>query len=300
MKNTKQKTKHRALITGANGQVGWSLQETCPIELIELIVPKENELDITNETHIENTIDLYKPDFIINAAAYTAVDKAEQEKEMALRINAEGPLILARSCQRYNIPLFHFSTDYVFDGKKKLPYTEFDRPNPINVYGESKLMGEENVRQHLREHIILRVSGVFCVHGNNFVKTILKLAQERDSLSVVSDQITCPTPAIDIANTVWSIINKIFQGQQDWGTYHYCATPPVSWQKFATEIISTARKYSTLKTDQIIPISTEEYNSPAKRLENAVLDCVKIKTVFGIDPMPWHIELNNMIRKLLT
>lgn len=292
--------KHRILITGANGQVGWSLQKTCPTKQIELIAPQEDKLDITNQTHIENAINLYQPHFIINAAAYTAVDKAEQEKEIAMRVNAEGPLLLAQTCYKNNIPLFHFSTDYIFDGEKKSPYTELDQPNPINVYGQSKLIGEQNIRKHLREYIILRISGVFCFHGNNFVKTMLKLAQEKTELSVVSDQITCPTPAIDIAHVAWVIINKLLQGQNEWGTYHYCATPPVSWHQFANEIISQARKYRSLKTEHIKSISSEEYKSAAKRLKNAVLNCEKIKAVFGIDSIPWHIELNDMIRRLLT
>ncbi len=295
-----KKNKHRVLITGANGQVGWSLQKTCPTEQIELIAPKESEFDITNQSHIENAIDTYKPHFIVNAAAYTAVDKAEEEKEIAMQVNAEGPLLLAQTCHKKNIPLFHFSTDYVFDGKKESSYTEADQPNPINIYGKSKLIGEENIREHLQEHIILRVSGVFCSHGNNFVKTMLKLAQERTELSIVSDQVTCPTPAIDVSNVVWMIINKVLSGQQDWGTYHYCATPPVSWHQFATEIITLARELKPTKVEQINAISSNEYKCAAIRLKNAVLDCTKIKSTFAIDSIAWKIELNNMIRKLLT
>lgn len=297
MNEAKQQMKKRILITGTNGQVGWSLQQTCPLDLIELIAPQEGDLDITNQSNIEAAIDMHKPDMIINAAAYTAVDKAEEEKDIAMLVNADGPLLLAQCCQKNNIPLFHFSTDYVFDGKKETPYTESDQPHPINIYGKTKLIGEQNIQQHLAQYIILRISGVFCSHGNNFVKTMLRLAQEKESLSIVSDQITCPTPAIDVATTVWKITENIFQGNAAWGIYHYCASPPVSWFEFAREIISKARQFKPVKTNTITPVSSEEYQSPARRLSNAVLNCKKIKAVLGIDQIPWHIELEKIIKE---
>ena len=218
---------HRILITGANGQVGWSLRHTHPSSDLLLIAPDESQLDITRLADIEKNIEKHSPDMIINTAAYTAVDKAETDQEKAMQVNAEGPLLLAKTCKKANIPLIHFSTDYIFDGKKKTPYLENDTPNPLNVYRKTKLLGEKNVRDNLEKHIILRVSGVFCVHGHNFVKTMLRLAEEREILSVVDDQITCPTPAIDIATVIWQIASKIFDEKNRWGTYHYCATPTI-------------------------------------------------------------------------
>ncbi len=289
-------TKKHILITGEHGQVGWSLQQTCPNN-ITLIVPEENELDITKQADIRHAIKNYKPDFIINAAAFTAVDNAEKEKELAMQVNAEGPSLLAQHCEENKIPLFHYSTDYVFDGEKDSPYTEEDKPNPINVYGESKLLGEQNIQHRLEQHIILRLSGVFCSHGNNFVKTILRLSETKEELSVVSDQITCPTPAIDIATVTWKIIEKTLQISSLWGTYHYCASPAVSWQQFALDIIADAQKIKPLKIKRIKPITSAEYNSPAKRLANAVLSCKKIENTLGITQIPWHIELGKMIKE---
>lgn len=286
----------RILIAGSGGQVGWSLQQNFQLNHCELIAPNEAELDITKESDIKAAIDQHRPDIIINAAAYTAVDQAEHEKESVFYVNAVAPLLLAEQCEKSGISLIHFSTDYIFDGEKLSPYIEEDPPNPVNLYGESKLQGELGIQSVLQQHIILRVSGVFCQHGRNFVKTILKLAKEKSSLSIVSDQITCPTPAIDIAAVVWNIVSQVLNSNPAWGTYHYCAAPAISWYDFAKRILAEANKFTTLKTKELKQISSEEYNAAVKRLKNAVLDCSKINKTFGISQIPWEIELTKMIR----
>jgi len=270
MKNSSPKL----LVTGGNGQLAQALAKHSNIQAL----PKD-VLNITDACSIEQAIKHYTPDMIINAAAYTAVDKAETEKELALQINHLGAKNLAIACQEQHIPLLHVSTDYVFDGKANRPYSENDSIHPINFYGESKWLGEQAVREHCEQHYIIRVSGIYSDHGQNFFKTMIRLAKERKELNIVSDQITCPTHADDIANAIITLSNH----RDHHGTYHFCSTPPLSWFEFASEIIEHARKQHTLAVQAINAISSADYITPAKRPAYSVLSCEKIKANFGIE-----------------
>jgi dTDP-4-dehydrorhamnose reductase len=290
----------RLLVTGGNGQIGWSLQHTkTPFEIISLT---RKQLDITEENDIKTVFAKYNPHLVINSAAYTAVDKAEEEAELAFKINKDGAGLIAKCCAAKNIPLVHLSTDYVFDGEQPQPYYENDSANPLGIYGKSKLDGENLIRKHLESHLILRVSGVFAKHGNNFVKTILRLAQERKELNVVADQITCPTPAIDIAEVILQLAQELFTNKNNifWGTYHYCAANPVSWYDFATAIVEQAKQYKNLLVEKLNPITTDQYPTLAKRPMNTVLNCDKLHQTFGIKQKPWQPGLNQTIKELLS
>ena len=205
-----------------------------------------------------------------------------------------GALELAMACAEAQIPLIQLSTDYIFDGNQTSPYTETDPANPLNIYGESKWLGEEAVRQHLPEHIILRVSGVFSEFGSNFLKSILRLAKEKEELRIVTDQITCPTYAGEIASALFSIIDKT----PAWGTYHYCSDKPISWYDFARAIVNEAKKHTTISTKKINAIPTTDYPTPAKRPLNAVLDCSKAKAQLSLNLTNCLDELPRLINLL--
>ncbi|HZW70843.1 MAG TPA: dTDP-4-dehydrorhamnose reductase [Hanamia sp.] len=275
----------KLLITGGNGQVAWEIIRFAVAQNYVVLAPPHQELDITNTQQVNTAIAQFKPQFVINTAAYTQVDKAETEIDRAYAVNRDGAGILACACKETQIPLLHLSTDYVFDGKQKKPYHENDPVAPLNVYGLSKWEGEEAVRKHCPQHIILRVSSVFGVHGHNFVKIILRLAKEKDSLRIVADQITCPTPAAAIAQTVLKIISA-----PQWGTYHYCGDEVVSWYDFARAIVHK----------EIMPITTAEYPTPARRPAYSVLDCHKLLTTFGIEQPSWRQELREVLDVLST
>jgi dTDP-4-dehydrorhamnose reductase len=287
------------LITGGNGQLAWDLQRFVTDNTINLIACSRETLDITDPVLIQQAFKQFQPDMIINTAAYTAVDKAEQETELAFRINRDGAANLARACSDAQIPLIHLSTDYVFDGQKTTPYQENDQVNPLGIYGQSKWEGEEAVRQYCPQHIILRVSGVFGRHGHNFVKTILRVAGEREILRIVADQITCPTPAADIAATIIILAKQLYSKQKEkplFGTYHYCSNAPTTWHHFAETIIEMASSLYPLQVKEIQPISTAEYPTAAKRPPYCVLDTQKIHTQFGIQPCSWRQELLEVIK----
>ena len=285
----------KILITGGNGQLAHALDQQIFAENFELFLCSRDEMDITDMSSVTQAIEQFSPDIIINTAAYTAVDKAEQETEIALKVNHFGAKNVAIACQNKMIPLIHISTDYVFDGQKKTPYLENDAVNPINLYGKSKWLGEESVRENCEQHIILRVSGVFSEYGNNFFKTILRLAQERKSLRIVADQITCPTDASDIARVIFILATQ----KNKWGTYHFCSNQPISWHQFAVNIVNAARKYSALNVEEITAIPTSDYPTPAKRPPYSVLNCDKIKTSFAITPMPLDASIARVAAALL-
>lgn len=287
----------KLLITGGNGQLGWEFTQLST-NACEIIALSRAELDITDANQIKKRLAIHQPDVVINTAAYTAVDKAEQEPELAFKINRDGPLLLAKACTEHHLPLIHLSTDYVFAGQQAQSYQEDDPVSPINVYGHSKLAGELKVREYCDQHIILRVSGVFGIHGHNFVKTILRVAQEKDMLRVVNDQIICPTPAKAIAITILQICQKLRTHSNLWGTYHYCSAEATSWYQFAHAIISLAEKYQTLAVKQLLPITTAEYPLPAQRPAYSVLNCDKLRQYFEIMPCCWQTELAAMMASL--
>lgn len=275
----------KVLIAGCNGQVGTALLHHPQAAKCKITACTHTQLDITNQASIEAVISATSPAIIINAAAYTAVDKAEEERDCAIKVNHLGAENLAIAAQRHAIKLIHLSTDYVFDGQKQFPYLENDLTNPINFYGESKQLGEEAVHRACENHLILRVSGIFSEYGHNFFKTILRLSKEQKALRIVNDQITCPTDASDIAAMLYTLINH----QDIFGTYHYCSKNPVSWYEFAKAI---------LPHHEITAISTKDYKTAAKRPAYSVLDCSKIKNELNIQQPSWEQAVRKICSKL--
>jgi dTDP-4-dehydrorhamnose reductase len=287
----------RIVIIGARGQVGWELTQRAPLLGHEALAWDVAELDITDAAAVNRELAASGADVVINAAAYTAVDRAEQEPGLAFAVNRDGPAHLAAACVRLNIPLLHISTDYVYDGAKIDPYVEDDPTTPLGVYGASKLAGDEAVRQVLPRHLILRVSWVFGIHGHNFVKTILRLAREREELRVVADQYGCPTYAGDIADTLLELAGRTAEidANAAWGTYHYCGEPATTWHGFASAIVELARAREPLVVQSVTAIATVDYPLPSPRPVNSVLDCAKLAARFGIQPRPWRAGLEAML-----
>ncbi|MEN9917142.1 MAG: hypothetical protein RLY40_1074 [Pseudomonadota bacterium] len=281
----------KILLTGAHGQLGYEIIELAKNLNISLYSYTHEQLDIIKLEQIKYVVATTKPNYIINTAAYTSVDKAEKESEIAFSINCLGVKNLAKIAKEYNIPLIHISTDYVFDGQKKSAYTEQDITQPISIYGKSKLSGENLLRKTWYKHIILRVSWIFGRFGNNFVKTILRLAKEKNELKIIADQRGAPTYAGDIALTLIKIIDCLEQGQTTWGTYHYTGKPALSWYEFSKIIIEEAKQYRQLRVKEIFPISTLEYPSIARRPFNSELNCQKISQAFNINPNNWFFGL---------
>ena len=288
-------TYSKLLITGANGQLAHALRTHPDASLFSITACTREECDITSVASVSRAIQHYSPDIIINCAAYTAVDKAETDQHNAMMVNHLGVQNLAVACQKNKIFLLHVSTDYVFDGLKQAGYVETDQTNPINIYGESKYLGENAIREQCENHVILRVSGVVSEFGHNFVKTILRLAREKEELRIVRDQITCPTSANDIATTIYALAKN----PSHTGTYHFCSTPPVSWHEFAAAIVEKARQHISLVVKIVSPISTSDYPTPAKRPPHSVLNCDKIKNDYGISQPNWHDAVKNIVTTLL-
>lgn len=282
----------KILITGANGQVGHALQAHSAAKTFTLAALSRDKMDITSEQSIMAAFDQHHPDIVINTAAYTAVDKAESEHAACAAANHTGAELLAMQCHQKQIPLIHLSTDYVFDGAGTSPYKEDDAVNPVNYYGKSKLLGEQAVRAHCEKHVILRVSGIFSRHGHNFLNTMLRLGNERDTLNVVADQTICPTSADDIATTLFTLCQQL----NHWGTYHYCSNPITNWHEFASTIFETAKKSGPIKVERVNAIQTEAYPTPATRPAYSVLDCSKIKRDYGITQSDWQQALNKLIK----
>ncbi len=285
------------LLTGAGGQVGYELNRLATERGCALTGLTRQQLDIGDAEAVEQIVTQLQPSLVINAAAYTAVDKAEQEVEAAMRANRQGPANLAATCQTHHIPLIHLSTDYVFDGNKTGAYHEEDPVAPTGVYGQSKWEGEEEVRAKLAQHLIIRVSWVFGPHGNNFVKTMLRLAAERDELRVVADQHGCPTSATHIARALLTLASRIRQGVDiAWGTYHFCGMPETTWHGFAETIIKEAVKLNLLDhAIPVRPITTSDYPTPARRPQNSVLDCRRIMKTFDLKLPSWQEGLTTML-----
>ncbi|HER27569.1 MAG TPA: dTDP-4-dehydrorhamnose reductase, partial [Rhodospirillales bacterium] len=234
----------RILLFGANGQVGTELRAIDWGEDTELVALGRQQSDLLVSGNAGRVIDKEQSDLVINASAYTAVDKAESEPDLALAINARAPGEMADACSKQGIPLIHISTDYVFDGSKQGPYVEDDPVVPLGAYGRSKETGERAVREALGSHIILRTSWVFSAHGQNFVKTMLRLGAERDELGIIDDQRGCPTAAAHIAQVIAAITRQILEGKCiPWGTYHYCGTGETTWFGFACAIFEAAGSY---------------------------------------------------------
>ena len=253
----------KILITGAKGQVGTELVTQANDRGYEVHGFGSKELDISNAEQVYQTVLQIKPDVIINAAAYTAVDKAETEQESAYAVNSQGSENLAFACKKMDIPLLHISTDYVYDGEKQSSYLETDQANPIGVYGASKLEGDQKIEQIWSKHIILQVSWVFGEFGNNFVKTMLRLAEQRDELSIVDDQYGAPTSAKAISTCLLDIIEteQFSQSQCPWGRYNFQSDPGVTWYGFAREIFQQAKQLGVINKEmKLKPIPSSEFH----------------------------------------
>ena len=281
------------LVTGANGQLGQAIQSIAgKFPAIDFVFCTSSELNITDKPNCESVFEKIKPNFCINAAAYTAVDKAESELEKAYAINVIGAQNLAAICKMYDTVLLHVSTDFVFDGLANQPYLEDDVPNPTGVYGVTKLQGEQAIQITWEKHFIIRTSWVYSQFANNFMKTMLRLASEKDSLSVVSDQIGTPTSAVDLAACLLKIINTLHPTSytlHPFGIYNFSNEGQCSWYDFALEIFRINNISITLQ-----PIPTSAYPTPAKRPEYSVLDKSKIKKVFGVEIKNWEESLKKV------
>ncbi|MFC3025499.1 dTDP-4-dehydrorhamnose reductase [Vibrio zhugei] len=284
----------RVLVTGSQGQVGQCLVEQLLEKKHTILALDRNQLDITSPEAIAHRMDEFKPDIIINAAAYTAVDKAETDSESAYLINRDGAKYLAQAASAAGAALLHISTDYVFSGAQNGEYQETDIPDPQGVYGSSKLAGELAIEQYCERHIILRTAWVFGEHGNNFVKTMLRLGAERSALNIVSDQWGGPTYAGDIASALINVAESINTNESvEFGIYHFSGLPHVSWFDFANHIFDAAVEQGVLaQRPELTAISSEMYPTPATRPANSKLSVQKIKQQFDIDASNWQHALN--------
>lgn len=284
----------KILISGQHGQVSRELQRrlsaTC-----ELVVLGRDQLDLAHPHQIRQQVQRVRPDLIINAAAHTAVDQAESEPEAAFAINATAPGILAEEALALDIPLIHYSTDYVFDGSKSEPYNEADAPNPLGVYGKSKLAGEQAITAVQGKHLILRTSWVYSSHGRNFLLTMQRLLQEKPELRIVADQIGAPTWAGTIANSTLALIERWQAGQTGaWGTYHLTAQGETSWFGFA-QAIGEALSQQGKPCATLVPIPSSDYPTPAARPLNSRLDCTRLQREWAVSQPDWQTALRECL-----
>ncbi len=279
------------LVTGANGQLGQAIQYIAKNYLnLNFVFCNSTDLDISNKENCQAVFRKIKPDFCINAAAYTAVDKAESEQDKAELINVIGAKNLAETCKELDTKLIHISTDFVFDGSNNTPYTENQIPSPKGVYGQTKLDGERAIQNVFSNYYIIRTSWVYSQFGNNFMKTMLRLASERTSLSVVNDQIGTPTNAVDLADCLMTIISSQHPTPNtQYGIYHFSNEGQCSWYDFAKEIF----EINQVNID-LIAIPTSEFPTPAERPKYSVLDKSKIKSTFGITIKNWQESLKSI------
>lgn len=285
----------KVLVCGRNGQVAQALQAELG-GLGELHLLGREQLDLAQPEALREPLRELAPDLIINAAAHTAVDQAEHETELAFAINAESPRVLAEEAARLGVPLIHYSTDYVFDGDKPAPYTEDDAPNPLGVYGRSKLAGEQAIAAVGGEHLILRTSWVYSLHGRNFLLTMQRLLQERPELRIVCDQIGAPTWASTIAFSTRALIERWQNGQAGaWGTYHLTAQGETSWFGFA-QAIGEQLKARGLPCAELLPIPSSEYPTPARRPLNSRLDCSRLAREWQVSQPHWQQALIDCLK----
>ena len=284
----------KILITGSKGQLARELQ----LELAgagKLLALGHNALDLSDSDQVREQVRLLRPDLIINAAAYTAVDPAESHRELAFAVNARGPQVLAEEAARLGVPLIHYSTDYVFDGRKAEPYCEADVPQPLSVYGASKLAGEQAIQAVGGEYLILRTSWVYSQHGKNFLLTMQRLLQERDALSVVSDEIGAPIWAATIARTTAEMVRKRSAGEAGpSGLYHLTASGETSWYGFACSIAEQLRQQGRLRAE-ITPILSKDYPTAAQRPLNSRLNCARLQRDWGIHLPDWETALHECL-----
>ncbi|HSZ75164.1 MAG TPA: dTDP-4-dehydrorhamnose reductase [Rhizomicrobium sp.] len=286
----------RILIIGKNGQIARELARLAWPAQFHISQLSRAQCDLSDIASLGPIVEANTPDIVINAAAYTAVDRAESEPELAMRVNGDAPGALARVCAKTGAALIQLSTDYVFDGMKAGAYVEDDAVNPLSVYGRSKEAGEAAIRSTHDKHIILRTSWVFSAHGTNFVKTMVNLATTQPELRVVADQFGAPTPARDVAHALAAIAEAVAAGRAQWDTFHFTGTEPVTWHGFAEAIVAELGP----ARPKVTPISTAERPTPACRPANSVLDCAHIQRAYGLSQPSWREGMAQVLAELQT
>lgn len=293
----------RILLLGADGQVGWELRRAL-LPLGDVVPLGRAQADLSDLAGLERLLTRDHPQIIVNAAAYTAVDKAETDTELAMRVNAQAPGLLARHAAKTGAWLVHYSTDYVFDGVKAAPYTETDAPNPQSVYGRTKLAGEQAVASANCRHLLFRTSWVYAARGGNFAKTMLRLGAERDTLRVVADQIGAPTSAELIADVTALALHRVLSdsaGAGLAGLYHLTAAGDTSWHGYARHVLTRAREFGfamRCAPDAVQPIDTADYPLPAPRPANSRLDTARLRAAFGLSLPDWTVQIDRLLAEL--
>jgi len=295
----------KILLLGKNGQLGWELQRSlAPLgELIALDRHSQEGCgDLADLQGLAKTVQMLRPDLIVNAAAYTAVDKAESEPELARMINALAPGVLAQEASKLGAWLVHYSTDYVFDGSGSRPWLETDMPAPLSVYGQTKLEGEQLIQAALPNHLIFRTSWVYAARGGNFAKTMLRLAQERERLTVIDDQWGAPTGAELLADVSAHAIRQAMKRPQDAGIYHLAASGETTWNGYAKHVLAqTGRAQTAIKlvAKEVVAVPTSAFSTPARRPLNSRLDTGKLQATFGLSLPPWQQGVDRMLAEIL-
>ena len=303
----------RILLLGKNGQVGWELQrslaplgEVVALDRYGAAHPGQPGVwlvgDLADPAGLARTVETLRPQVIVNAAAHTAVDRAESEPDLARLLNAEAPGALARAAQAVGAWLVHYSTDYVFDGSGHQPWREDDTTGPINTYGRSKLQGEEAVRSQCERHLVLRTSWVYAARGGNFAKTMLRLARERERLTVIDDQFGAPTGAELIADVTAHAIRHVLRTGEGQGTYHLAAAGVTTWHGYASHVIDTARRLQAeggWQVNEVAPVPTSAFPTPARRPHNSRLDTRRLRDTFGLTLPPWQQGVERMLAEIL-
>ena len=291
---------HPIAVIGATGQVARALQRAGQSRASNLVAAGRPVIDVVSNASVKRVLDGIAPGLVINAAAHTAVDQAESDEANAFRINRDGPHYIAKWCAANSVPLIHISTDYVFDGANATAYVETDACRPLNVYGRSKLAGEDAVRDALAQHVIVRTAWVYGPDGRNFLKTMLRLGADREVIEVVADQYGTPTSADDIAAALLDIGEGVLggDGRAPWGTYHLVAGGETTWHGFAKHIFSVAAREG-YKAPRVEPILTENYPTAAARPKYSVLDTTEIRRAFGIALPPWQTSVAACVGRLM-
>lgn len=287
------------LVFGSGGQVGQEIARAAGRMGIPLTGLPHDDVDIVDKVAVRRAIGTIRPRLVVNAAAYTRVDRAEREPEAARRANAEGPAVIAEICAASGLPLIHLSTDYVFDGRKGSPYSEDDAVAPLGIYGRSKADGEAAVRRLCLRHLIVRTAWVYGRFGRNFLKTVLKLAARRDEFGMVADQWGSPTAAADLAAAILATVPQLANGLAPWGTYHFAGAGSTTWYGLACRIVA-AQAPVTGRRPQVVPIAAAEYPTAAPRPANSALDSTRFATVFGVRPRAWEEAVDATVADLLA
>ncbi|MEP6588486.1 MAG: dTDP-4-dehydrorhamnose reductase [Polaromonas sp.] len=296
----------KILLFGKNGQLGWELQRSLA-PLGELIALDRHSTDFCGDLSklpgLADTVQRVRPDLIVNAAAHTAVDKAEREPELARTLNALAPGVLAQEAHKLGAWLVHYSTDYVFDGSSSQPWSEADAPAPLSVYGQTKLEGEQLIAEHCRRHLIFRTSWVYAARGGNFAKTMLRLAQERERLTVIDDQWGAPTGAELIADVTAHAIRQVLQRPQDAGLYHLAASGETTWNGYAKHVLAQVRLAQPaikIVANEVVAVPTSAFPTPARRPLNSRLDTGKLQATFGLTLPAWQQGVDRMLVEILA